>query len=189
MLIQNTNPANVAPEQRKVHRGAEARGPVPVVHEQFMTDTAQLADVVLPATMFLEHDDIYRGGGHQHIVLGPKLVDPPEGPMPNHVVEELGKRLGVADREGFGLTERQHIDMMLAKTGPGETSTASRRTNGPMSSPISKPRISSPALPTRMASTASGPTGPERRPPTSRPGAWARKGQSTGCPSFPIMSN
>jgi hypothetical protein len=81
MLVQNTNPANVAPEQRKVIEGLKREDLFLAVHEQFMTDTAQLADVVLPATMFLEHDDIYRGGGHQHIMLGPKLVDPPEGPM------------------------------------------------------------------------------------------------------------
>src|SRR5690606_15222767 len=77
--------------------------------------------VVLPATMFLEHDDIYRGGGNQHIILGPKLVDPPEGPKSNHyVIEELAKRLGVGDHEGFGLTERQHIDYMLQKRGLGD---------------------------------------------------------------------
>ena len=80
MLIQNTNPANVAPEQRLVRRGFLRDDLFVCVHEQFMTDTAKLADVVLPATMFLEHDDIYRGGGNQHIVLGPKLVDPPRRP-------------------------------------------------------------------------------------------------------------
>ncbi|KGF69204.1 dehydrogenase [Hoeflea sp. BAL378] len=124
MLVQNTNPANVAPEQRKVVEGLRREDLFLAVHEQFMTDTARLADVVLPATMFLEHDDIYRGGGHQHIMLGPKLVDPPEGPMPNHyVVEELGRRLGVGDREGFGLTEREHIDYMLGKRGLGDFDT------------------------------------------------------------------
>jgi anaerobic selenocysteine-containing dehydrogenase len=86
-----------------------------------MTDTARLADLVLPATMFLEHDDIYRGGGQNHIVLGPKLVDPPETVRTNHfVVEELGKRLGVADRPGFGLTERTLIDTMLKAAGDAE---------------------------------------------------------------------
>jgi anaerobic selenocysteine-containing dehydrogenase len=120
MLIQNTNPANVAPEQRLVRQGLLRDDLFVAVHEQFMTDTAKLADIVLPATMFLEHDDIYRGGGNQHIILGPRLVDPPAGPRTNHfVIEELAKRLGVADRPGFGLSERQHIEIMLKKRGLG----------------------------------------------------------------------
>jgi anaerobic selenocysteine-containing dehydrogenase len=118
MLIQNTNPANVAPEQRLVKQGFLRDDLFTCVHEQFMTDTAKLADVVLPATMFLEHDDIYKGGGNQHVTLGPKVIEPPPGPMPNHfVIEELGKRLGVAHLPGFGLTEREHIDIMLARRG------------------------------------------------------------------------
>nr|MBA3446167.1 molybdopterin-dependent oxidoreductase [Pseudaminobacter sp.] len=121
LLVQNTNPANVAPEQRLVKAGMLRDDLFMCVHEHFMTDTAKLADVVLPATMFLEHDDIYRGGGNQHITLGPKLIDPPEGPRTNHfVIEELAKRLGVADMPGFGLTEQQHIDRMLGKRGLGD---------------------------------------------------------------------
>jgi anaerobic selenocysteine-containing dehydrogenase len=117
MLIQNTNPMNVAPEQRLVREGFLREDLFTAVHEQFMTDTAKLADVVLPATMFLEHDDIYKGGGHQHFSLGPKLVDPPEGPVTNHfVIEELAKRLGVSDRPGFGRTEIELIDEMLLKS-------------------------------------------------------------------------
>lgn len=121
MLIQNTNPANVAPEQRLVVQGFLRDDLFTCVHEQFMTDTAKLADIVLPATMFLEHDDIYKGGGNQHITLGPKLIDPPEGPRTNHfVIEELGKRLGVSHMPGFGMTEREHIDIMLGKRGLGD---------------------------------------------------------------------
>jgi anaerobic selenocysteine-containing dehydrogenase len=118
MLIQNTNPANVAPEQRLVKEGFLREDLFTCVHEQFMTDTAKLADVVLPATMFMEHDDVYKAGGQQHVILGPKLIDPPAGARTNHyVIEELGKRLGVAHMPGFGLTEREHIDIMLAKHG------------------------------------------------------------------------
>ncbi len=121
MLIQNTNPMNVAPEQRLVKQGFLRDDLFTCVHEQFMTDTASLADVVLPATMFLEHDDIYKGGGNQHVTLGPKLVDPPPGPRTNHfVIEELARRLGVSDRPGFGMTEREHIDVMLGKKGLGD---------------------------------------------------------------------
>ena len=66
-----------------------------VVHEQFMTETAAMADIVLPATMFLEHDDLYQGGGHQHIMLGPKLVEPPGECRSNHeVICGLAERLG-----------------------------------------------------------------------------------------------
>jgi len=120
MLIQNTNPANVAPEQRLVKRGFLRDDLFTCVHEQFMTDTAKLADVVLPATMFLEHDDIYKGGGNQHVTLGPKLVEPPEGPRTNHfVIEELAKRLGVAHMPGFGMSEREHIDVLLASRDLG----------------------------------------------------------------------
>ena len=118
LFIQNTNPANVAPEQRRVVAGLKRDDLFTVVHEQFMTDTAQLADVVLPATMFLEHDDLYRGGGHQHIIFGPKLVEAPGEARENlHVIEELAKRLGVGDREGFGLSAREHVDRILAYSG------------------------------------------------------------------------
>jgi anaerobic selenocysteine-containing dehydrogenase len=124
LLVQNTNPANVCPEQRLVKKGLLRDDLFMAVHEQFMTDTAELADVVLPATMFLEHDDIYKGGGHQHVILGPKLIDPPEGPRTNHfVIEELAKRLGVSHMPGFGKTEREHIDFMLEKKGLGSFDT------------------------------------------------------------------
>jgi anaerobic selenocysteine-containing dehydrogenase len=128
LLIQNTNPANVAPQQRLVKQGFLREDLFTCVHEQFMTDTAKLADVVLPATMFLEHDDIYKGGGNQHITLGPKVIEPPPGPRTNHfVIEELGKRLGVGYMPGFGLTEREHIDIMLAKRGMNFEALEARR--------------------------------------------------------------
>ena len=71
MLIQNTNPMSVAPDQEIVKRGFAREDLFVCVHEQFMTETAAAADVVLPATMFLGLDDIYQGGGHQYILLGP----------------------------------------------------------------------------------------------------------------------
>ncbi len=115
MLIQNTNPANVTPEQRLVKRGFAREDLFTVVHEQFMTDTAKMADVVLPATTFLEHDDIYRAGGQQHVVLGPKLIEPYAEARPNiFVINELAKRLGVGHLPGFGLDERTLIDHMNA---------------------------------------------------------------------------
>ena len=93
MLIQNTNPMSVAPEQALVRQGFAREDLFVVVHEQFMTETAQMADIVLPATMFMEHDDVYYGGGHQHISVGAKLIEPPGECRSNHeVLQGLGRR-------------------------------------------------------------------------------------------------
>ena len=84
-----------------------------------MTETAQMADMVLPATMFLEHDDVYQGGGHQYILLGPKLVEPPGECRSNHeVICGLASRLG-AEHPGFAMTPRELIDWTLRHSGWG----------------------------------------------------------------------
>ena len=120
MLIQNTNPVCVTPEQALVKQGFARQDLFVAVHEQFMTETAEMADIVLPATMFMEHDDIYRGGGHQHILLAPKLIDGPPTCRSNlFVIEELAKRLGVAHHRGFGHTENQLIDDLLQRSNRG----------------------------------------------------------------------
>ncbi|MBC8267628.1 MAG: molybdopterin-dependent oxidoreductase [Rhodospirillaceae bacterium] len=121
MLIQNTNPMNVAPDLNKVRQGFAREDLFVCVHEQFMTETAKMADIVLPATMFMEHDDLYRGGGHQHISLGPKIIDAPEGCRTNHfVICELARRLG-ASHPGFEMTPLQLIDDSLEKSGYPDT--------------------------------------------------------------------
>ena len=107
LLIQNTNPVSVAPDQERVKRGFLREDLFVCVHEQFMTETAELADVVLPATMFLEHDDIYQGGGHQYIQFGPKLVEAPGECRSNHeLIVALAHRLG-AKHPGFAMTARE----------------------------------------------------------------------------------
>ena len=119
LFIQNMNPITVAPEQRKVKAGFARDDLFVCVHEQFMTETAKWADIVLPATMFLEHDDIYQGGGHQHILLGPKLIEPPKDCRSNHdVICELAKRVG-AKHAGFAMTARELIDWTMTASGHG----------------------------------------------------------------------
>jgi hypothetical protein len=113
MLIQNTNPASVAPDQNRVAAGFSRPDLFVAVHEQFLTETAAVADIVLPATQFLEHDDIYKGGGHQYILFGGKLIEPPGDCVTNHsVICGLAERLG-ASHPGFAMSEREHIDWML----------------------------------------------------------------------------
>jgi anaerobic selenocysteine-containing dehydrogenase len=119
MLIQNTNPLSVAPDQETVKRGFARDDLFVCVHEQFMTDTAKVADVVLPATMFVEHDDFYQAGGSQYILLGPKLIEPPGECRSNHdVINALAQRLG-AEHPGFAMTPRELIDGTLQKSGWG----------------------------------------------------------------------
>ncbi len=119
LMVQNTNPANVAPEQDRVIDGLMRDDLFVMVHEQFMTETAALADIVLPATMFMEHDDVYRGGGHQHVMFGPKLIDPPGDCQTNHAIfKALAGRLG-ASHPGFEMSERDHIDWMLKRSDHG----------------------------------------------------------------------
>ncbi|MBT3430037.1 MAG: molybdopterin-dependent oxidoreductase, partial [Proteobacteria bacterium] len=119
LLIQNTNPMSVAPDLNRVHDGFARDDLFVCVHEQFMTETAQMANIVLPATMFLEHDDLYQAGGHQHITLGPRIVNPPEDCRSNHeVICALAKRLGV-DHAGFDMTSREIIDRTLQDSGWG----------------------------------------------------------------------
>jgi anaerobic selenocysteine-containing dehydrogenase len=119
MVIQNTNPASVAPDQNRVRRGLARDDLFVAVHEQFMTETAALADIVLPATMFLEHDDVYQGGGQQHILLGPKLVEPAGECRSNHdVVCALAARVG-AQHPGFAMSARELIDWTLRNSGWG----------------------------------------------------------------------
>jgi len=119
MLIQNTNPVSLCPNQRKVKQHHARTDLFVAVHEQVMTETARMADIVLPATMFLEHDDVYQGGGHQHIQFGPKLVEPPGECRSNHdVICALAKRLG-AEHPGFDMTPRELIDWTLQASGWG----------------------------------------------------------------------
>ncbi|MCW2247340.1 anaerobic selenocysteine-containing dehydrogenase [Azospirillum fermentarium] len=113
MLVQNTNPAAICPEQALVRRGLMRDDLFVAVHEQVMTETAQLADLVLPATMFLEHDDIYRGGGQMHIQIGRKVVDAPGAARENlWVIHELARRVG-AEHPGFAMSAWEIIDAML----------------------------------------------------------------------------
>ena len=119
MLIQNTNPLAVAPDQEKVRRGFARDDLFVCVHEQFLTDTARYADIVLPATMFLEHDDLYTGGGHQYLQFGPKAIEPPEGCRSNHeVIVALADRLG-ARHPSFAMSPREIIDWTLRASGRG----------------------------------------------------------------------
>ncbi len=81
-FVWGHNPAVVIPDSRRVRAGLARDDLLLVVHEHFLTETARLADVVLPATTFVEHDDVYRSYGHRYLHWARAAVAPPEGPRP-----------------------------------------------------------------------------------------------------------
>ncbi|MFO1037012.1 MAG: molybdopterin-dependent oxidoreductase [Geminicoccaceae bacterium] len=117
LLIQSTNPMCVAPDLGLVHRGFAREDLFVCVQEQFLTETAAMADIVLPATMFLEHADIYQAAAHPTIQLHKPIFEPFAECRSNHyVVCELAKRLG-ADHPGFAMTEWELIDDLCRRSG------------------------------------------------------------------------
>ncbi len=120
MLVQCSNPAAVAPDLEAVRRGFLREDMFLAVHEQFLTDTAKRADIVLPATTFLEHDDLYTAGGHRFLQVARAVVPPQGEARSNHeVVAALARRLG-AEHETFAMTAWEIIDRGLRGAGqPG----------------------------------------------------------------------
>lgn len=117
LFIQNTNPVVVAPESQQVREGFLREDLFVCVHEQFMTETAAMADIVLPATTFLEHDDLYTAGAHTHLQIGRVVLQPHAECRSNHwVLNQLAQRLG-AQHPGFAMSEWELIEATLRDSG------------------------------------------------------------------------
>ena len=98
LFVYNCNPAVTVPNQSRVIKGLEHEDLFTVVFEQVMTDTALYADVVLPATTFLEGYDFARAYGPLSIDLGKPVIDAVGEARPNaEVFGELCARLGLLD--------------------------------------------------------------------------------------------
>jgi anaerobic selenocysteine-containing dehydrogenase len=116
LFVYNSNPAAIAPNQNTVLRGMARPDLFTVVHEQFWTDTADYADIVLPATTFLEHADIQGAYGHYHVQLSDQAIAPLGEARPNiWLFGQLGQRIGFP--EGcFRDTEQQMLAQALPET-------------------------------------------------------------------------
>ncbi len=126
LFIQNQNPLTVCPDSNRVRRGFSRDDLFVCTHEQFLTETARWSDIVLPATMFMEHDDLYQAGGHSHIQIGAKLIEPPGECRSNHeVLQGLAVRLG-AKHPGFEMTAMEIIDATLRASGWPDAATVQR---------------------------------------------------------------
>ena len=95
LLVYNSNPVAVAPESGRVVRGFEREDLFTVVLEHFLTDTADHADYVLPATTQLEHWDVHTSYGHTDVLLNRPAIAPLGQALPNtQIFRELAARMG-----------------------------------------------------------------------------------------------
>ncbi|HEX7842791.1 MAG TPA: molybdopterin-dependent oxidoreductase, partial [Kofleriaceae bacterium] len=113
VFVYNCNPVATVPDQRGVIEQLSRDDVFVVVHEQVMTDTARLADVVLPATTFLEHRDLRRGYGTIRLFDSPAVATPVgESRSNNQLFGALADRLGLV-RPGDALTDDELVAATL----------------------------------------------------------------------------
>ncbi len=99
LFVYNCNAAAVAPDSNQVLAGLRRSDLFTVVHEQFFTDTTDYADIVLPATTFLEHKELMGAYGHTVVQLSERAIQPPGEARSNvWLFAELGQRMGFPER-------------------------------------------------------------------------------------------
>jgi anaerobic selenocysteine-containing dehydrogenase len=113
LFVYHSNPAAVCPDHNKVIRGLSRKDLFTVVHEQFLTDTTDYADIVLPATTFFEHGDLQKAYGHYYLQTSQKAIEP-LGECKSNVdtFRALAKRMGFTE-PCFDDTDEQMIDDAL----------------------------------------------------------------------------
>jgi anaerobic selenocysteine-containing dehydrogenase len=105
LFVYNCNPLATLPDQNRVRQGLAREDLFTIVHEQVMTDSALWADLVLPATTFLEHYDVARGYGAYHLhLVQPAIAPVGEARSNQDLFRDLGVRLGLAEEDELGET-------------------------------------------------------------------------------------
>lgn len=119
IVVYNCNPVATAPDQNGVIEQLSRDDLFVVVHEQVMTDTAKLADIVLPATTFLEHRDLRRGYGTMRMFDSPAVVEPVgEARSNNQLFGALLERLGLV-RDGDPMTDEELVQRTFSTNERG----------------------------------------------------------------------
>ena len=121
LVCWNANPAAIAPDQERVLEGLRRTDLFTVVLEQFVTDTARHADVVLPATTQLEHLDAVFSWGHHYVTYNEPAIAPRGGAKPNsEIFRLLAARIGLDD-PCFGETDEELLATLFADAPAGVT--------------------------------------------------------------------
>ncbi len=118
LYVYNSNPAAVCPNSNRVLEGLAREDLFTVVHEQMQTDTADYADILLPATTSMEHVDLYRSFGHLYLQLAEPVIAPLGEAKSNwEVFGRLTRALGVKDRGHYAKPEADLIGEYLTASG------------------------------------------------------------------------
>jgi anaerobic selenocysteine-containing dehydrogenase len=121
LFVYNSNPAAVAPDQSRVLAGLAREDLFTVVHDQFQTDTADFADIVLPATTQLEHFDLHSSYGHLYVQANNPAIAPLGESKPNtEVFRLLGRAMGF-EPELFEESDEQIAARSLGEPGASAT--------------------------------------------------------------------
>jgi len=100
MMCWNANPVTQSPEAEKIVEGLKREDLFLVSAEHFITDTASYADIVLPAAMGAELEDIILSWGHLYLTYNEKCIDPPEEALPNNkIFQKLASAMGYKDEQ------------------------------------------------------------------------------------------
>jgi anaerobic selenocysteine-containing dehydrogenase len=98
IVVYNSNPGAIAPDRGKVTAGLRREDLFTVVLEHFQTDTADFADVLLPATTQLEHEDLHKAYGHTYMMFNARAIEPLGEALPNtEIFRRLAARMGLDD--------------------------------------------------------------------------------------------
>lgn len=114
----NTNPVSQAPETDKIVKGLQREDLFTVVAEHFITDTARYADIILPATMAGEHDDMMFSWGHFYLTLNQKAIEPRGEALSNsEIFRRLAKVMGFDDPR-LQMSDQEQIEHFLDWDAP-----------------------------------------------------------------------
>ncbi len=112
-FVWGHNPAMTLPDEARVRAGLSREDLFLVVHELFMTETARLADVVLPASFFYEQSDLHCSYGHRYLHYARKAAEPPPGPRSNlHAFAAIARALGLPPAT-WDVTEESVVEELL----------------------------------------------------------------------------
>ncbi len=118
LFVYNSNPAAVCPNHNEVVRGLKRKDLFTVVHEQFFTDTADYADIVLPATTFFENRDLQTAYGHYYLQTSDQAIEPLGACRSNvETFRALAERMGLED-DCFRDSTEEMIDTALDSNNP-----------------------------------------------------------------------